>query len=100
MNVHVGDDPTAGLPAMRPQVSQPAPIDLDDARGERVRIDVVVEYEFLDPTHPAFGAKEESTAFASAAGALPQFEDAGVPCLRGADDLRPRPEYDASERCY
>ncbi len=50
VNVNVCDDLAAVLAAIAPEFSELSPINVDDARLQGVRINVVVKDEFLDLT--------------------------------------------------
>lgn len=48
VHVHVGDNIPTGFPAVFPERTQPATVNLDDAVPQRASVDVVVLNEFLD----------------------------------------------------
>ena len=82
--MHVCDNGSPGLPTMRPEVAEPAAVDDDDAGPQRVRVDVVIEDEFLDPSRIAGRAQQKGAALAPTPGAPPQFRDPRPPDLCAA----------------
>jgi len=98
MDMDIGDDAQARRATVSPQGTKPAAVYLDDAGRQRMRIDVVIEDEFVDLPLLALSAEEEGTGLAPAAGAAAQLRDAGIPDVVPADKFRRRPEDDARER--
>jgi hypothetical protein len=89
MDMYVGDYGHAQGPAFVPDKSKLAAVELDDAIGEAVRIDVVIEQKLAEPANLAFEvSEEECSAFVRASSAPPQFVHAVVPQLRLTDQLR------------
>ncbi|RUY59504.1 MAG: hypothetical protein E5Y34_07315 [Mesorhizobium sp.] len=63
VGVNVGRDNLATFTADVPQIRHRAAVDLDDAGIERVRIDLVVEYDRGDPAVRSIRSQKESAAF-------------------------------------
>jgi hypothetical protein len=80
MHMNVGNDRTAGFPAMLPERAELAPVYDHNARIKRVRIDIVIIDEFLNRPPVAFAAKEKCAAFPAGVKRSPaQLGDAGAP---------------------
>ena len=98
VDMDIGDDAQARRAAMRPQGTEAAAVDLDDAGCQRVGIDIVIEDEFVDLPPLAGPSEEEGAGFAPAVGTTAQFRDARIPDVAPANEFRRRPEDDARER--
>ncbi|WP_143540369.1 hypothetical protein [Rhizobium chutanense] len=100
MNVDVGNDFTTCIAAVRPESSEPASIDFNDAGIQRMRVDVIIEDELFDPALFVSPTQKEGATFAPAVGPAVEFRDTGSPNYAVTQDFRRWPEEAARERCY
>jgi hypothetical protein len=89
MGVHICDDELATFAADAPQVGHAAPVNYDDAGVERSWVNLVVEDDRHHPPWSVDLAKEEGTALALVAAALPQPIEQFCPEGRRYQKVRP-----------
>ncbi len=99
MDVHIGHDTHFQSATFCPDQAELATVELDDAIGEAIWIDVVVVEEVLDSSSTSVGvAEKEGTALAPASGSPFQFLDALVPDAWATNQLRGPAESRAQQR--